>query len=830
LQTMSKRQGGELNHLNWNQDAEPEDAGQFRQASVPALQGRVIKTARRRRPVGGEEADQPAKSAFAGFGGFAKPAASDGTDAASAAFSFLSKQPEGGDAPAVAPAGGGFAFGSSAGKPAEASGFSFGGGGFGGAGKASFGESAEQPAAKKPATAAVFGSFGASEKEEPKASFGSPAFSSPSFSFGAKAEEKPPPEAKPAEPPKSDLLAMFKPTGWSCSVCMVSNPAEKTACLACETPKPGSKPAEKPAPAFGAGGGFSFGAATSSPAGGGFSFGAPASKAEENKENGGSSGFSFGAKSQASEKPVPGAFAFGAKPADEPANGGGSFSFGAKSSTEDTNNKTDVGGFSFGAKTSSEDSNNKAASGGFSFGAKLAEDSGSSSGAFSFGAKPTEAKPVEETNKKTDFSFGSKAEDTAVKPSTGSFGAFGAKAPEANPSGDTGGFSFGSKPVAETSSMGGFGFGSSEKLPAAPEGGKKPDAGGFSFGGKASGSPAPILGNSSSNSASEELSGSGSSGAASPVRPAPGREYLAHLKALNLQVASWINQHLEQNPLVLLTPVFKDYHRHLADITAKYKAEEAPGNKTVESKPLSTPITSSAPSFPVSSATSTPTPAFAFASKSSPSPAPPAAASPKPLASFGAFSAPPADKPTTAAAPFSFGLASSTPASLPAFGAFGSGPAAPGGFSFGAGGLGAPAPAPTAEAEEDEDKPPVVEIKQVTEEDAKYSKKCKLFFKKDGSYVEKGVGMLYIKAVEGEKHQLLVRADTNLGNVLLNILLSAQIPTTRVGKNNVMLVCVPNPPVDPKADTSAPCPMLIRVKDAVAADELKAKIEECSGK
>jgi len=47
----------------------------------------------------------------------------------------------------------------------------------------------------------------------------------------------------------------------------------------------------------------------------------------------------------------------------------------------------------------------------------------------------------------------------------------------------------------------------------------------------------------------------------------------------------------------------------------------------------------------------------------------------------------------------------------------------------------------------------------------------------------------------------------------------------------VMLVCVPNPPVDPKqAEPAAPCPMLIRVKDADAADELKAKIEECSGK
>ena len=70
--------------------------------------------------------------------------------------------------------------------------------------------------------------------------------------------------------------------------------------------------------------------------------------------------------------------------------------------------------------------------------------------------------------------------------------------------------------------------------------------------------------------------------------------------------------------------------------------------------------------------------------------------------------------------------------------------------------------------------------------------------------------MLYLKSVDGGKTQLLIRADTNLGNVLLNILLNPSMPTTRVGKNNVMLVCVPNPPVDPKADASVPCPMLIR--------------------
>ena len=274
-------------------------------------------------------------------------------------------------------------------------------------------------------------------------------------------------------------------------------------------------------------------------------------------------------------------------------------------------------------------------------------------------------------------------------------------------------------------------------------------------------------------------------------------------------MASWINKHLEQNPLVLLTPVFKDYTKHLDDISEKYKGEQVAPNKEVRASfPLTTAISSAGPA--ITSTTSAT--AFSLTAKST--------EVSKPQSGFGGFGTGVAtDKP--AAAPFSFGLStannSTAPSSLPAFAAFGSNSGqqasttASSGFSFGNLASAPPPAASEAAADEDEDAPPVVEVKQVTEDDAKYSKKCKLFFKKDGSYVEKGVGMLYIKPVEGEKHQLLIRADTNLGNVLLNILLSSQIPTTRVGKNNVMLVCVPNPPVDPKAtEPATPCPMLIR--------------------
>jgi hypothetical protein len=54
--------------------------------------------------------------------------------------------------------------------------------------------------------------------------------------------------------------------------------------------------------------------------------------------------------------------------------------------------------------------------------------------------------------------------------------------------------------------------------------------------------------------------------AAADVNP----EFLAHLKALNVQVTEWIRRHIEENPLVILSPVFKDYETHLAEITEKF--------------------------------------------------------------------------------------------------------------------------------------------------------------------------------------------------------------------------------------------------------------------
>lgn len=129
-------------------------------------------------------------------------------------------------------------------------------------------------------------------------------------------------------------------------------------------------------------------------------------------------------------------------------------------------------------------------------------------------------------------------------------------------------------------------------------------------------------------------------------------------------------------------------------------------------------------------------------------------------------------------------------------------------------------------SEEPSDEPPKVEVNEVKEENALYEKKCKLFYSKEGSFVDRGVGTLYLKAA-GEKTQLLVRAYTNLGNILLNIVLNSSIPTVRAGKNGVILACIPNPPLETNAEKSKePVKMLIRVKTSEDADALLEKINE----
>lgn len=113
---------------------------------------------------------------------------------------------------------------------------------------------------------------------------------------------------------------------------------------------------------------------------------------------------------------------------------------------------------------------------------------------------------------------------------------------------------------------------------------------------------------------------------------------------------------------------------------------------------------------------------------------------------------------------------------------------------------------------------PEISIYSTPEEDAFYSSRCKLFFKRDSDWCELGVGMLSLKKV-AEKIQVIIRNDTALSKILLNVFVTEETPTLRSGKNNVVLMTVPNPPVLDK-DNTKPVSYLIRVKTAENADEL----------
>lgn len=270
-------------------------------------------------------------------------------------------------------------------------------------------------------------------------------------------------------------------------------------------------------------------------------------------------------------------------------------------------------------------------------------------------------------------------------------------------------------------------------------------------------------------------------------------DYLSNLKALNNSVLEWITQHVRKNPYCILTPIFKDYEKHLGELEKGKEKSESNGSSSQAAEPQQQMET-----------------AKPKESELKPSP-------PKTGLTFGLGQL---------SATKTIGGPSSTP-----FTGFGFNPTpvtvAPGsGFSFA---VGTSKPLDTvsegAAKDEEEYVPPKPEVKEIEEEGSLYSKKCKLFYQKDGAWTERGVGHLHLKKID-DKTQLLVRADTNLGNILLNIMLSPSVPLQKQGKNNVSMVCVPNPPVDPKAEEQKPVPMLIRVKTSDDADELLAKMNE----
>ncbi|XP_043092496.1 nuclear pore complex protein Nup50 [Puntigrus tetrazona] len=378
-------------------------------------------------------------------------------------------------------------------------------------------------------------------------------------------------------------------------------------------------------------------------------------------------------------------------------------------------------------------------------------------------------------------------------------------------------------PTAGTSSFSGFGNGAGFKPMSTLTNGSvasvAPSFTGFNVPTSAKTNSGPLTFNSSTPS--KPTDGDVTSNGSTPSS----KEYNRQLTALNCSVRDWITKHVNDNPLCDLNPIFRDYERHLASIEKKYGIGAESTSFGGEQKQLLTSGTAASVSG---------TSAAVTASVSGAAPQ---------LFSFKDKDAAAADKPTVAAPPgVSFNFGQKVDCSV--LGALASSGAPSFSFSSSSGvsvfGTAASSVSPAMpsssvnaasnsqtadENGEESEEPPVPVVKEIKEKDAFYSKKCKLFYKKDGEFKEKGVGTLHLKMVAESKLQLLVRADTNLGNILLNIMVPSTMPCSRTGKNNVMVVCVPNPPVDDK-NPGTPVPVLIRVKTAEDADELHQILQE----
>lgn len=59
-------------------------------------------------------------------------------------------------------------------------------------------------------------------------------------------------------------------------------------------------------------------------------------------------------------------------------------------------------------------------------------------------------------------------------------------------------------------------------------------------------------------------------GSASSPSSQTNPEYRSKLRALNVAVSSWIQQHVAKTPVCDLTPIFNDYRKHLTEIERKY--------------------------------------------------------------------------------------------------------------------------------------------------------------------------------------------------------------------------------------------------------------------
>ncbi|NWW81074.1 NU153 protein, partial [Climacteris rufus] len=240
-----------------------------------------------------------------------------------------------------------------------------------------------------------------------------------------------------------DLDKFKKPEGsWECEVCLVQNKAEATKCIACESAKPGTKAELK---------GFGTAAVSTNAAMPSFTFGVPSSSSESSQTLGSTGNFKFGEQSSfkfgiasesASSNTVTGGFKF--------PTGSGNFKFGVSSSdskSEDSKKESKSNSFTFGLPSTSSQAPSTFQFGTTSLGQQERKEEPVLGG---FGFAASSASSIATSENKTGvggFTFGTVAEKDVASP------ALPFKKPD-------------EKKDETVSTKGGFSFGTVEPAPA----------------------------------------------------------------------------------------------------------------------------------------------------------------------------------------------------------------------------------------------------------------------------------------------------------------------------------------------------------------------------
>lgn len=92
-----------------------------------------------------------------------------------------------------------------------------------------------------------------------------------------------------------------------------------------------------------------------------------------------------------------------------------------------------------------------------------------------------------------------------------------------------------------------------------------------------------------------------------------------------------------------------------------------------------------------------------------------------------------------------------------------------------------------------------------------------------------GKGMVHVKKLPSDKHQLLVRGENALGSIWVNVVLDKTVTVKKQGKKDVQCVCFTKFPAD-DSDEMKYVTYLFRTAGEAEAEDLEANLLKLQGK